>query len=112
MRPPGDVVFAIGALLIAWDLIVKLLPLYPQAIDKLIFRKPLSLAAGPHAAGGRLWRAFMAALDVHVPLLTSVSLAVAKAWEALPGPGSLRFDPMTRLSTPRSPRFKPRVWPG
>lgn len=29
MRLPGDVVFAIGALLMAWDFIVKLGPLYP-----------------------------------------------------------------------------------
>ncbi len=50
MRLPGDVVFAIGALLMAWDFIVKLRPLYPQAIDKLIFRKPLSSVAGSQAA--------------------------------------------------------------
>jgi hypothetical protein len=35
------VVFAIGALLMAWDFIVKLLPLYPQVVDRLIFRRPL-----------------------------------------------------------------------
>ena len=40
MRLPGDVVFAIGALLMAWDFIVKLRPLYPPAVDRLIFRKP------------------------------------------------------------------------
>ncbi len=50
MRLPGDVVFAIGALLMAWDFIVKLRPLYPQAIDKLIFREPLPLLAGSQAA--------------------------------------------------------------
>jgi len=50
MRLPGDVVFAIGALLMAWDFIVKLRPLYPQAIDKLVFRKPLPLPAGSRAA--------------------------------------------------------------
>jgi nitric oxide reductase subunit B len=38
MRLPGDVVFAAGALLMSWDFIVKLRPLYPQAIDRLIFR--------------------------------------------------------------------------
>lgn len=41
MRLPGDVVFAAGALLMAWDFIVKLRPLYPQAIDRLVFRRPL-----------------------------------------------------------------------
>ena len=29
MRLPGDVVFAVGALLMTWDFIVKLGPLYP-----------------------------------------------------------------------------------
>jgi nitric oxide reductase subunit B len=43
MRLPGDVAFAIGALLMAWDFIVKLRPLYPQAVDRLIFRTPLPL---------------------------------------------------------------------
>ncbi|HET8882152.1 MAG TPA: cbb3-type cytochrome c oxidase subunit I [Solimonas sp.] len=41
MRLPGDVVFALGALLMAWDFIVKLRPLYPPALDRLLFRKPL-----------------------------------------------------------------------
>ena len=34
----------LGALLMAWDFIVKLRPLYPQAIDRLIFRKPLRVS--------------------------------------------------------------------
>jgi nitric oxide reductase subunit B len=50
MRLPGDVVFAFGALLMAWDFIVKLRPLYPQAIDRLIFRRPPPLPAGFRAA--------------------------------------------------------------
>ena len=50
MRLPGDVVFAIGALLMAWDFIVKLRPIYPQAVDRLIFRKPLPLPAASQAA--------------------------------------------------------------
>jgi nitric oxide reductase subunit B len=41
MRLPGDVVFALGALLMAWDFVVKLRPLYPRAIDRLIFRQSL-----------------------------------------------------------------------
>jgi nitric oxide reductase subunit B len=36
MRFPGDVIFALGALLMAWDFLVKLRPLYPQFIDCLI----------------------------------------------------------------------------
>src|SRR5262245_57157434 len=35
MRLPGDVVFAIGALLMAWDFIVKLGPLYPAVARRL-----------------------------------------------------------------------------
>jgi len=50
MRLPGDVVFALGALLMAWDFIVKLRPLYPQAVDRLIFRRPQPLPAGSQAA--------------------------------------------------------------
>ena len=32
MRLPGDVVFAVGALLMAWDFMVKLRPLYPRLL--------------------------------------------------------------------------------
>ena len=47
MRLPGDVVFAVGALLMAWDFIVKLRPLYPQAVDRLMFRTPLQTRPKP-----------------------------------------------------------------
>jgi nitric oxide reductase subunit B len=40
MRLPGDVVFAVGALLMAWDFIVKLGPLYP-ALAGLLRISPL-----------------------------------------------------------------------
>jgi nitric oxide reductase subunit B len=43
MRLPGDVVFAIGALLMAWDFIVKLGPMLPAFLD---FRRR-TLAATP-----------------------------------------------------------------
>jgi nitric oxide reductase subunit B len=36
MRLPGDVVFALGALLMAWDFIVKLRPLFPRFVERLI----------------------------------------------------------------------------
>jgi nitric oxide reductase subunit B len=36
MRLPGDVVFALGALLMAWDFIVKLRPLFPRFVTRLI----------------------------------------------------------------------------
>ncbi|MBS0232283.1 MAG: cbb3-type cytochrome c oxidase subunit I [Proteobacteria bacterium] len=48
MRLPGDVVFALGALLMAWDFMIKLRPLYPQTIAKLMFRHPLE--GSPQAA--------------------------------------------------------------
>ena len=43
MRLPGDVVFALGALLMAWDFIVKLQPLLPRMIARFIFRKSIPL---------------------------------------------------------------------
>jgi ribosome-dependent ATPase len=55
-------------------------------IDKLIFRKPLSLATSPQAAGGRLWRAFMAALDV-----PSVDLRRTCCCKSLGGFAGTRF---------------------
>ena len=36
MRFPGDVVFALGALLMAWDFIVKLRPLLPTSVVRWI----------------------------------------------------------------------------
>lgn len=42
MRLPGDVVFAAGALLMAWDFIIKLRPLYPQFGDRRGFKASLS----------------------------------------------------------------------
>ena len=36
MRLPGDVVFALGALLMAWDFIVKLRPLLPRFVVRLL----------------------------------------------------------------------------
>jgi nitric oxide reductase subunit B len=47
MRLPGDVVFALGALLMAWDFIIKLRPLFPRAIARLIpGSHPVSEAGG------------------------------------------------------------------
>ncbi|MEK8125682.1 hypothetical protein WOB59_22200 [Methylocystis sp. IM4] len=34
LRLPGDVLFALGALLMAWDFIVKLRPLFWQAAER------------------------------------------------------------------------------
>ena len=36
MRMPGDIVFALGALLMAWDFIVKLRPLFPRFVARFI----------------------------------------------------------------------------
>lgn len=38
MRLPGDVVFALGALLMAWDFIVKLGPMFPALAERLTAR--------------------------------------------------------------------------
>ncbi len=35
MRLPGDVVFAIGALLMAWDFVIKVGPLFPRLARRL-----------------------------------------------------------------------------
>ena len=50
MRLPGDVVFAAGALLMAWDFIIKLRPLYPRGLDRLIFRTPPAVLPGAEPA--------------------------------------------------------------
>jgi nitric oxide reductase subunit B len=50
MRFPGDVVFALGALLMAWDFLIKLRPLLPGFIVRLV-PGPRML---PSASGGRL----------------------------------------------------------
>jgi nitric oxide reductase subunit B len=50
MRFPGDVVFALAALLMAWDFIIKLRPLLPGLVVRLI-PGPRML---PSATGGRL----------------------------------------------------------
>jgi nitric oxide reductase subunit B len=41
MRFPGDVVFAIAALLMAWDFLLKLGPLYPRLVGRII-RRPVA----------------------------------------------------------------------
>jgi nitric oxide reductase subunit B len=50
MRFPGDVVFALGALLMAWDFLAKLRPLLPGFVVRLM-PGPRML---PSASGGRL----------------------------------------------------------
>jgi len=48
MRMPGDIVFALGALLMAWDFIVKLRPLFPRFVARLL----PGARAVPEAIGG------------------------------------------------------------
>jgi nitric oxide reductase subunit B len=48
MRLPGDVVFALGALLMAWDFIVKLRPLLPRIAERLLFRVEPGLPSPSH----------------------------------------------------------------
>ena len=47
MRLPGDIVFAAGALLMAWDFIVKLGPLYPRLVGQITRRPVLPLPQAP-----------------------------------------------------------------
>jgi nitric oxide reductase subunit B len=47
MRMPGDIVFAVGALLMAWDFIIKLRPLFPRFVVRMIpGLQPVAGAAG------------------------------------------------------------------
>ncbi len=41
LRLPGDVVFGVAALLMAWDILIKLGPLYPRFVER-ITRRPVS----------------------------------------------------------------------
>jgi nitric oxide reductase subunit B len=47
MRMPGDVVFAAGALLMAWDIVVKLPPFYPRLVARFL----PDLRPAPQAGG-------------------------------------------------------------
>ncbi|HVO02109.1 MAG TPA: cbb3-type cytochrome c oxidase subunit I [Candidatus Cybelea sp.] len=44
MRFPGDVVFALGALLMAWDFLVKLRPIYPRFVARWLGGPAIPLA--------------------------------------------------------------------
>lgn len=48
MRMPGDIVFAVGALLMAWDFVVKLPPFFPQLVERFSPHPPPAV----HPAGG------------------------------------------------------------
>jgi nitric oxide reductase subunit B len=43
LRLPGDVLFAIAALMMAWDFLVKLGPVYPRFVER-VTRRPVGLA--------------------------------------------------------------------
>ena len=47
MRLPGDVVFAIAALLMAWDFLLKLGPLYPGLVEWITRRPVMPLEPHP-----------------------------------------------------------------
>ena len=54
MRLPGDVLFAVGALLMGWDVLLKLGPLYPWLAKRLPKGPPRAPgAARPAGAGSR-----------------------------------------------------------
>jgi nitric oxide reductase subunit B len=44
MRMPGDIVFALGALLMAWDFIIKLGPMFPALTERLTSRYQMNPA--------------------------------------------------------------------
>ena len=47
MRLPGDVVFAVAALLMAWDFLIKLGPLYPRLVESITRRPVVPLQPRP-----------------------------------------------------------------
>jgi nitric oxide reductase subunit B len=51
MRLPGDVAFAAGALLMAWDFLIKLGPLYPAAARRLRILSSSATLAEPGNVG-------------------------------------------------------------
>jgi nitric oxide reductase subunit B len=53
MRMPGDIVFAAGALLMAWDFIIKLRPVLPSVLQRLLGGgHPRTGLEGPAASVG------------------------------------------------------------
>ena len=47
MRLPGDVAFAVAALLMAWDFLLKLGPLYPGLVEWITRRPVMPLEPHP-----------------------------------------------------------------
>jgi len=47
MRLPGDVLFAAAAMLMAWDFLIKLSPLYPQLAKRMLGPRGVPLAPKP-----------------------------------------------------------------
>jgi nitric oxide reductase subunit B len=47
LRLPGDVVFAVAALLMAWDFLLKLGPLYPRFVEQITRRPIARMQPGP-----------------------------------------------------------------
>jgi hypothetical protein len=68
MRMPGDVVFALGALLMAWDFVVKLRPLFPH------FRRALYSGIGRPLAGDQCGMSTAAKAAARRPTPTFLTL--------------------------------------
>ena len=47
LRLPGDVVFAVAALLMAWDFLMKLGPMYPRFVEQITRRPIARMQPGP-----------------------------------------------------------------
>ena len=57
MRMPGDVVFALGALVMAWDFLIKLRPVLPRFVVKVLPRMHLPSPSSTPAPVRRRWTA-------------------------------------------------------
>ena len=108
MRLPGDVVFALGALLMAWDFIVKLRPLFPRFVARLIPGSGVLPAATGGANEHRRQRRGAASdagfSDPGFP-------AVLSRGRALVGRGARAVDRHVRRPATAVPsRFDPLAW--
>ena len=107
MRLPGDVVFALGALLMAWDFIVKLRPLFPRFVARFISgtrrlpeadrRRAMSSAVSGVAGRGtpvfltQGFRPFFLAAGLWSAAALALWIVMLATGTALPS----RFDPLS-----------------
>ncbi len=91
MRMPGDVVFALGALLMAWDFIVKLRPLLPGFVG-IFMPVPRPLPGAPQARNEHRRQSMRRARRQHASFPDPRLPAVLSGGRALVGDGDRAVD--------------------